>query len=628
MLGARAASRQKRNSFTITCDTRIAGTSSSDQIQLPLINGGNYNFIVHWGDGTEDNITAYNQAEVTHTYPDSGIYELRIGGTIVRWQANNIDRNKWLDISNFGDLVINNTNAFNNNDSLDISAQDGPICSGISPEFCFENSNSLTKGPVRPTFVSITSLDRFLNGCTAWSGDVSNWDVSNIQDFVSLFQNCHNVIGVSGWDISSATTLQRMFQFVDGGFDEDLGNWDTSNVSSMSETFKDAAQFNNGGSSSISGWNTSNVTTMSSMFGTEATSGPTFNQPIENWDVGKVASFGGMFRGNDVFNQPLSGWNTSSATNMSQMFRDCNSFDQDIGTWDVSGVTNFELMFEQNASFNNGGSASISGWNTSRANNISDMFRNTNSFNQDIGYWDVSNVTSASQVFNNAFAFNNGGSPSISGWELTGITTFISFFNGAVSFNQPIGAWNTSNVTNMESVFAVGGNQMIFNQDLGNWDTSNVTTMRRMFYTQSASPGHSFNNGGSDSISGWDVSKVKDMEDMFQNCFNFDQPIGAWNTSSVTDINSMLRNCDQFDQDLSNWTVTGITNAGNFMLLSNGLSTTNYDLTLSGWAQQSGDLQSGVSIHFGSSKYSIATGEQYKEILSGAGWTIVDGGSV
>jgi hypothetical protein len=58
------------------------------------------------------------------------------------------------------------------------------------------------------------------------------------------------------------------------------------------------------------------------------------------------------------------------------------------------------------------------------------------------------------------------------------------------------------------------------------------------------------------------------------------------------------------------------------------LSTTNYDLLLSGWAQQSGDLQAGVSISFGNSEYSIATGEQYKEILSGAGWTIIDGGSV
>ena len=106
------------------------------------------------------------------------------------------------------------------------------------------------------------------------------------------------------------------------------------------------------------------------------------------------------------------------------------------------------------------------------------------------------------------------------------------------------------------------------------------------------------------------------------------QPIGAWDTSKVTTIGYTLYDCDSFDQDLSNWVVTGVTDAGLFMQLANGLSTTNYDLTLSGWAQQSGDLQAGVSIHFGTSQYSIATGEQYKEILSGAGWTITDGGSV
>ena len=82
MLGARAASRQKRNGFTTAWNTSNAGTSNDDQVTLPLISpgfGASYDFIVHWGDGTEDNITVYNQSEVTHTYPDSGIYELRIG---------------------------------------------------------------------------------------------------------------------------------------------------------------------------------------------------------------------------------------------------------------------------------------------------------------------------------------------------------------------------------------------------------------------------------------------------------------------------------------------------------------------------------------------------------------------
>jgi hypothetical protein len=99
MLGARAASRQKRNSFTSrqkrnsftsTWDTTKAG-SASDSIDLenggrPLNSNGSYNFKVYWGDGTSDIITTYNQAETLHQYPSTGIYEIRIGGEIINWQ--------------------------------------------------------------------------------------------------------------------------------------------------------------------------------------------------------------------------------------------------------------------------------------------------------------------------------------------------------------------------------------------------------------------------------------------------------------------------------------------------------------------------------------------------------------
>jgi hypothetical protein len=88
----------------------------------------------------------------------------------------------------------------------------------------------------------------------------------------------------------------------------------------------------------------------------------------------------------------------------------------------------------------------------------------------------------------------------------------------------------------------------------------------------------------------------------------------------------MLYDCDSFDQDLSNWTVTGITVATNFMYDANGLSTTNYDRTLSGWSSQA--VQNGVNIHFGGSQYSTATGAAYRSALVASGWTITDGGAV
>ena len=72
--------------------------------------------------------------------------------------------------------------------------------------------------------------------------------------------------------------------------------------------------------------------------------------------------------------------------------------------------------------------------------------------------------------------------------------------------------------------------------------------------------------------------------------------------------------------------MTSITNASDFMNAANGLSTANYDRTLSGWSSQS--VNNGVSIHFGGSQYSTATGLAYRNALVASGWTITDGGAV
>ena len=111
MLGARAASRQKRNSFTSNWDTTQAG-SANDSVDLengnyPLHSAGSYNFKVYWGDGTTDIITSYNQAETLHQYASTGIYEIRIGGEIINWSLNNGgDDDKILNISSWGPLVF------------------------------------------------------------------------------------------------------------------------------------------------------------------------------------------------------------------------------------------------------------------------------------------------------------------------------------------------------------------------------------------------------------------------------------------------------------------------------------------------------------------------------------------
>jgi len=123
-----------------------------------------------------------------------------------------------------------------------------------------------------------------------------------------------------------------------------------------------------------------------------------FNQDISNWDVSNVTTMSYMFYAAKSFNQDISNWDVSNVTNMSFMFENARSFNQDISNWDVSNVTCMGSMFTDAVSFNQ----DISGWDVSNVEDMSGMFTDAVSFNQDISKWDVSNVINMGSMFDGA----------------------------------------------------------------------------------------------------------------------------------------------------------------------------------------------------------------------------------
>ena len=69
-------------------------------------------------------------------------------------------------------------------------------------------------------------------------------------------------------------------------FNQNIGGWDVSKVTNM---FRSASAFNNGGS----------------------------NHDLNSWDVSKVTNISAMFESALVFNGNISSWDTSSVTDMS-----------------------------------------------------------------------------------------------------------------------------------------------------------------------------------------------------------------------------------------------------------------------------------------------------------------------
>lgn len=77
-----------------------------------------------------------------------------------------------------------------------------------------------------------------------------------------------------------------------------------------------------------------------------------------------------------------------------------------------------------------------------------------------------------------------------------------------------IGEWDTSQVTSFEALFYRNVTNNTFNEPLGMWQTGNVTTMRSMFF----------------------------------NCTSFNQDISGWNTSSVTTMRTMFNGASSYNQ--------------------------------------------------------------------------------
>jgi len=95
-----------------------------------------------------------------------------------------------------------------------------------------------------------------------------------------------------------------------------------------------------------------------------------FNQDIGDWNVSNVVNMHRMFFCAYDFNQDIGDWNVSSVTRMSELFLNANSFNQNLTDWDVSHVENMYQMFYNAASFK----GNISMWDISSATNLGMMF--------------------------------------------------------------------------------------------------------------------------------------------------------------------------------------------------------------------------------------------------------------
>ena len=212
----------------------------------------------------------------------------------------------------------------------------------------------------------------------------------------------------------------------------------------------------------LSGLDTSNYTNMGSMFNSYLS---LTSLDLSSFNTSKVIDMSSMFYSCSSLNSlDLSSFNTSKVTDMSEMFNYCKSLTSiDLSSFDTSKVTSMVEMFKDCSSLT---SLDLSNWNTSKVgtegygSSFKGMFSGCSSLKSlDISSFDLSNTYNGSyysltSMFNGCKNLKTLKLPNSVSFNKTDISLNGMFYGCNSLESLDLSGWNTTNVTNMESMFS------------------------------------------------------------------------------------------------------------------------------------------------------------------------------
>ncbi|WP_435625520.1 BspA family leucine-rich repeat surface protein [Flagellimonas sp.] len=162
---------------------------ASKPIDIGLNSDYNYNFTINWGDGILEKITQEGTQNIEHQYTDSGSYTISIIGEFpsifmtVSSSQTNISR-----IDQWGTIQWQSMNA------------------------AFDGCQNLEYGATDvPNLMQVTDSSLMFKNCTAFNGNLANWDTQNLSKMSSMFEDASSFDqNLGAWDISSVTDMSNM----------------------------------------------------------------------------------------------------------------------------------------------------------------------------------------------------------------------------------------------------------------------------------------------------------------------------------------------------------------------------------------------------------------------------------
>ncbi len=520
--------------FVITVKTDNPGPSSDTQFTIPTIGSG-YNYNVDCDNDGTNEATAQT-GDYTCTYASAGTYTIRIkDNTGVRtgfpriYFNNSGDRQKILSVNQWGTGIWTSMNrAFYGCSNLN-SATAVNNGGGAVPDWATDSPDLSS--------VTSTSMAYMFTNASIFNQDIGSWDTSNVTNMYGMFSGA-------------------------SAFNQDIGSWDISNVTDMSNMFDSASVFNQ----DLGSWQVGNVTDMRYMFSSSGMSTANYDNTLIGWDA--LPSLQNNVQLDSSAHYCASETQrahiiTTYSWTINDAGKDCsiNDFVITVKTDNVGSSSNTQFTiptygsgYNYNVDCDNDGTDEA----TTQTGNYTCSYASAGTYTIRI-----KDNTGSKTGFPRIY-FNNTGDRqkilSVNQWG-TGIwTSMTNAFYGCSNLNSvtatdngggAVPDWATdspdlSSVTNMAYIFA---NTSIFNQDIGNWDISSVTDIHNAFSGASA-----FNQD----ISSWNTSNVTNMYGMFNGASAFNQDIGSWDTSNVISMSYMFQNASDFNQDIGSWDISSV----------------------------------------------------------------------
>lgn len=211
---------QEVSTFEMVIDTSL-NTTATKAISIPMVQGGNYNYWIDWGDGTTSvQINTYNSSEATHTYTTDGKYTIKLMGSLDLLQFTGTIATCLKEVTKC-ELALSTLNAMFENCSNLSYIVDGIFNKSLnvtSANSCFKGCSSLKTIPVG-LFDNNSQINQFSStfmnsGITNIPNGLFNSNNKTVS-FYRTFYNCRGLTAIPARLFDSnplVTTFEECFR--------------------------------------------------------------------------------------------------------------------------------------------------------------------------------------------------------------------------------------------------------------------------------------------------------------------------------------------------------------------------------------------------------------------------------